>query len=94
MNRTSWFEGLFGQTRSRIGATREGETWIAEAFAVALSGEVTPVLNANGNLRSFPGSSEAAATRAPRVALDTIFGPLFGTITPLKDEQRRNDVVT
>jgi hypothetical protein len=91
---THLFEGLFGQTRCRIGAARKGDTWIAEAFAVALSGEVPPVLNANGNVRSFPGSSEAAATRAPRVALDTIFGPLFGTITPLKDEQRRNDVVT
>jgi hypothetical protein len=84
---THWFEGLFGQTRSRIGATRKGDTWIAEAFAVALSGEVTPVLNANGNVRSFPGSSETAATQAARVALDTSFGPLFGTITPLKDEQ-------
>ena len=53
MNQTYWFEGLFGQTRGRISVTRKGDTWIAEAFAVSLSGEVMPVLNANGNVRSF-----------------------------------------
>jgi len=54
MNQAYWFEGLFGQTRCRIGVTRKGDTWIAEAFAVALSAEIAPVLNANGNVRSFP----------------------------------------
>ena len=86
MNDTYWLKGLFGQTHCRISATRKGDAWIAEAFAVALSGEVAPVLNANGSVRSFPGSSETAATQAARVALDTICGPVFGTITPLKDK--------
>ena len=87
MNDTYWFKGLFGQTQCRISVTGKDDTWIAEAFAVSLSGEVMPVLNANGNVRSFPGSSETAATEAARVTLETIFGPLFGAITPLKDQQ-------
>ena len=87
MNDTYWFNGLFGQTQCRISVTGKDDTWIAEAFAVSLSGEVMPVLNANGNVRSFPGSSETAATQPARVALETIFGPLFGAIEPLKDQQ-------
>ena len=85
MDQTYWFEGLFGQTRCRIGVTRKSDTWIAEAFAVALSGEIAAMLNANGSVRTFAGSSETSATQAARVALETVFGPLGGTITPVKD---------
>ena len=86
MNDTYWFQGVFGQTQCRISVTRKGDTWMAEAFAVALFGEVMPVLAANGTVRSFPGRTETAATQAARATLETIFGPLFGTITPLKDK--------
>ena len=87
MNQTYWFEGLFGQTRCRIGVTRKSDTWIAEAFAVALSGEIAAMLNANGSVRTFAGSSETSATQAARAALETVFGPLGGTITPVKEQQ-------